>query len=409
MQPTLSNHRSSDEAIAAFAPSDAMQVRVLRSWADLASIKDHWAAMLERSENASIFCSYEWMESWWNAWGESGHLNVLVFEVNGQMFALAPLYIESRKVTGATLEYLSMVGDNSGDSENLDFIVTPGYERECAEAFLRWLEQNPSVDICSFKAMPESSTFGEALLGLLKQREWAVEQWTSPGFYIPLPATFDEYLSRLSSEMRPLLTRYPRRLEKRFAVKYVQVTDEKDLPKYLDALFSLHQKRWEKAGEPGAFSEQARREFYVALSVALLRRGWLDLWAAELNGQIAAVQYCFHFGNIVSLLQEGFDPQFESEKVGYALRAKMLQDFIDRKFAKYDFLGGADAYKERFGGLPQTYENVEFARPWTRGSLHLGVGRMWGATKRGLKQVLPASLIVWLQTILRGTARHRLL
>jgi len=199
MQPTLSNHRSSDEAIAAFAPSDAMQVRVLRSWADLASIKDHWAAMLERSENASIFCSYEWMESWWNAWGESGHLNVLVFEVNGQMFALAPLYIESRKVTGATLEYLSMVGDNSGDSENLDFIVTPGYERECAEAFLRWLEQNPSVDICSFKAMPESSTFGEALLGLLKQREWAVEQWTSPGFYIPLPATFDEYLSRLSS------------------------------------------------------------------------------------------------------------------------------------------------------------------------------------------------------------------
>jgi len=386
-----------------------MQVRVVRSWADLGPIKDYWRALLAQSENASVFCTPEWMESWWTAWGSTGRLRVLVFETDGQPVGLAPLYVETREMPGATLECLTMVGDNSGDSENLDFIVTAGYERQCAEAFLQWLEQNPSVDICSFKAMPESSRFGEALFALLKKRGWAVEQWTSPGFYIPLPATFDEYLSGLSSEMRPLLTRYPRRLEKRFTVKYVQVTDEKDLPKYLDALFSLHQKRWEKVGEPGAFSDEARRKFYAALSVALLRRGWLDLWAAELNDQIAAVQYCFHFGEVVSLLQEGFDPQFESEKVGYALRARMLQDFIGRRFAKYDFLGGADAYKERFGGLPQSYENIEFARPWTRGSLNLRVGQIWGSTKRGLKQVLPASLVVWLQTTLRGVGRHRLL
>lgn len=410
MQVIVSNSQSSVQGrVAAIPPADTMQIRVLQSWEELADIQKAWDAILGEWGNANIFCTPEWMNAWWKAWGAEGRLRFLVFEMSGQIVALAPLYLERKELPGTTLEYLSMVGDNSGDSENLEFIVKPGYESQCAERFLQWLEEDPSIDICSLKAMPESSVFGAALFALLKQREWAVERWTTPGFYIPLPATFEEYLSRLASDMRPLLTRYPRRLEKRFAVKYVQVTDEKDLPKYLDALFTLHQKRWEKAGHPGAFSEPARRQFYAVLSAELLRKGWLDLWAIELDGQIAAVQYCFHFRGVVSLLQEGFDPQFESEKVGYALRARMLQDLISRKFASYDFLGGSDAYKERFGGSPQTYENIEFARPWTRGSLHLRFVQIWGTTKRSLKQALPAGLVLWLQTILKSGTRLRLL
>jgi len=62
------------------------------------------------------------------------------------------------------------------------------------------------------------------------------------------------------------------------------------------------------------------------------------------------------------ILQEGFDPDFAADKVGYALRAAMLQHFI-RLGISGRFSRGPVAAKRDWGAEPGRYLSLCFARP----------------------------------------------
>ena len=181
----------------------------------------------------------------------------------------------------------------------------------------------------------------------------------------------------------------------RRTIKYgiFRCDDPLQVPACLEALFTLHQKRWVEIGEPGAFAEPRRREFYAQLSERLLCRGWLDFWLLEMDGAIVAAQFCFHYGDTVSLLQEGFEPKFAAEKVGYALRAKMFQSIIEAGFKKYDFLGGDDPHKAKFGAAATSYLHLSFAKPRSWGHSYVKYQQEVTGLKGWIKEhVSPAAL-----------------
>ena len=97
-------------------------------------------------------------------------------------------------------------------------------------------------------------------------------------------------------------------------------------------------------------------------------------WSSGRSGwkmKSSPAQFCFRYRDTVSLLQEGFHPKYTAEKVGYALRAHALQEMISTGARRYDFLGGADAYKARFGSTQGKYLNLYFAGPSWKGRLVL--------------------------------------
>jgi CelD/BcsL family acetyltransferase involved in cellulose biosynthesis len=157
----------------------------------------------------------------------------------------------------------------------------------------------------------------------------------------------------------------------------------------LEALFRLHQGRWQSAGQPGSFSSLERREFYNDLSGRLLARGWLELWVLELDQEIAAVQFAFRYKNTVFQLQEGYDCQRSSDRIGYILRAEVLKQLISGKVGIYDFLGGADPYKTRWGAQIGNYRNLQFARSHSIGGTWLQAMESSRRNKQWLRQKLP--------------------
>jgi CelD/BcsL family acetyltransferase involved in cellulose biosynthesis len=62
-------------------------------------------------------------------------------------------------------------------------------------------------------------------------------------------------------------------------------------------------------------------------------------------------------------LQEGFDPDYHSDRVGFILRAQVLRRLIESSVRRYDFMGGQDTSKERWGSIQTRYLNFNFARP----------------------------------------------
>jgi CelD/BcsL family acetyltransferase involved in cellulose biosynthesis len=230
-----------------------------------------------------------------------------------------------------------------------------------------------------------------------------VDSTATPNFIIDLPSTWPQYVSSLDSSFRPLLTRYPRRLQSRFTVKFSRCEDVDDLKAHLQTLFDLHQMRWTGRGETGAFAGNERRDFYSRMAAAFLQRGWLEFWQLELDGETVGAQFCFRYNDTVSLLQEGFHPKYAVEKIGYALKAHLLQEMIRTGAKRYDFLGGADPYKSKFGAHQENYLNLFLAGPSKLGRFYLQVQKQKRGIKAWLKRKLPSGMIA----AVRGHARAR--
>src|SRR5437773_11842234 len=115
----------------------------------------------------------------------------------------------------------------------------------------------------------------------------------------------------------------------------------------------------------------ARQKFYHECARQLLAKRRLEFWVLELEGRIVAAQLGLRHENVVFSLQEGFDPEFSSDSVGYVLRAQVLKRLIAAGVRRYDFLGGTDESKTRWGAVVGSYLNFDFARPFSRGSLPL--------------------------------------
>jgi CelD/BcsL family acetyltransferase involved in cellulose biosynthesis len=211
---------------------------------------------------------------------------------------------------------------------------------------------------------------------------------------ISLPDTWESYLEQtISKKEKTNIGYYTNRLQKHFHVSIAKCDDVKELPAFLATLFGLHQRRWELKGGPGAFTSMERCELYFNMAPNFLERGWLEFWILRLNGKPAAVQYGFRYRNAVYSLQEGFDPEYSSERVGYVLRAHVLKTLIGQGVRRYDFLGGEEASKVRWGAKKTNYADIHFAGSLTRGAIYLRMDQTTRALKSWFRKNLPAPLL----------------
>jgi hypothetical protein len=67
----------------------------------------------------------------------------------------------------------------------------------------------------------------------------------------------------------------------------------------------------------------------------------------------------------------------------------VLKSLISEGVRKYDFLGGTDESKVRWGAVVNNYINLEFAPPFTRGSIHLNLKNWSLGAKIWLRRQLP--------------------
>lgn len=376
-----------------------LSVRVAQNWDELEKFRDAWEGLLAQNSEASIFLTPEWQGCWWRAFGQDRNLWGLLFlDQRQEVVAIAPFYVQQKSLFPFRFNNLRMVGAGSGDSDALDFIVKPGAETMVAETFLDWLRQQPDWGVCSLETFPKNSQVGRHLRTVLGNLGWHLISEDSIHYVIGLPATWQAYIQSLDSQFRPLLTRYPKRLQTRYNdVRIFRCENMQDLASGLETLFELHQMRWTGRGQPGAFASPERRGFYHQMAGAFMRRGWLEFWLLRLGNQTVAAQFCFRFRDTVYLLQEGFHPKYAADKIGYALRAHVLEGMIQSGAKRYDFLGGADPYKLKYGARDEGYMNLQFAGPSRLGRAYLAQRRQARHAKRWLKNLLPEPLLAALQ------------
>ena len=379
----------------------ALQIRVVETLEELEALRPAWEELLASLPQASIFSSWEWLAPWWRAFGDGQRLHVISFQNSSARLAgIAPLSFSTLRSAGFQWKVARLMGDGSKDSDNLDLPVLPEYEEDFVRGLLQHLDgHSRQWDFCEWNTVPENSPLALRLPGHLRERGWTVVTTFTPCTSIPLPNTWDLYLKQLSAKERGKFGIRTRHLENSYEVRYRRCLQVQDLDRDLESLFDLHQQRWESIGRPGSFRSPARRSFYRGLAEILLARDQLEFWLLDLNGKPVAAQFGFRFGTAVYSLQEGFDPAFAKDSVGYVLRAHVLRTLMAKGVRKYDFLGGVTDSKTRWGAQVGRYANFQFARPRTAGSLYLQGKHRIKRAKESLRSYMPSRIWAFLHAL----------
>ena len=178
-------------------------------------LREEWNALLQQSRSDTIFLTWEWASSWWDAYGDGKDLWILLVRRAGRLVGIAPFYrTRSAWKPRPHPPALHLVGDGSGDSDYLDLIAREGEEAEVATAVAEHLAQTTDTwTLLALNEMPADSPFLASFREALARAGFRLREERVPCAVADLPAEWESYVKSLKPRMRSKV----RALVRRFA------------------------------------------------------------------------------------------------------------------------------------------------------------------------------------------------
>ncbi len=330
------------------APAE-IAVRVLDTAEAFAALAPDWNRLHAESALASVFTSWIWQYQWWQIYGREQPLRLLVAREGTEVVGILPLYVQTISVLGVRVRLLRLIG-TGGDTnpDDLAPMLEPRRAERAAAALARAATALADADVLLLTDLPPQGAINGAVERAA--REAGLPSATGlcqPIAFVPLPPTWEEYLRSLSSHHRSGLRYKRNKLVKGHGARFFVWNDAANLDAAFDRLAELHHKRWEASGGSESFASAEYLEFHRRVMKACLPRGWLRLYCLEVDGEIAAMSYCYRFRNTVFSMQSGFDPAKGKLKVGNVLLSHAFEHAIGEGNRVFDFLRGEHDYKEQ--------------------------------------------------------------
>jgi CelD/BcsL family acetyltransferase involved in cellulose biosynthesis len=305
---------------------------------DLAALKAYRADARQKLNWSSVFVLPEWMEVWWAAFGGGAEMRVRTVRYGESAIGIAPLMVRDNTAL--------FIGDTDV-CDYLDFIVTPGREKEFFGIILDDLKEGGIGQLDLAHVRPDSYVI-TVLTPLAESRGYrVVSARENVSLEMDLPPTWDEYLAVLSTKQRHEVRRKLRRLYEEGGVEYHTIAEGVAVPGAMETFFRMFvESRQDKA----AFMTEKMRSFFLALADAMARTGLLKLGVLELDGLPLAEIMCFDYRDCIYLYNSGYDPKYTALSAGLLSKVLAIQDSIDKGRRKFDFLKGAETYKDHLGG-----------------------------------------------------------
>jgi CelD/BcsL family acetyltransferase involved in cellulose biosynthesis len=368
----------------------------------LRSLRGEWHDLFCRCPRTTPFNSWDWLFSWWQAYGGGRQLRVVLVRLDGTLVGIAPLYIGQEKTSLRTpCRVMRFVGDGTFDSDHLGFLIDPSREDEVMRQFEDWLRRSGDWDVLALREIDGDSGLVAAMRDVAARLRLRFRSEESACAMLDLPASYEEFLQARQSRFRTKARSLMRKIDQGEVVFETQC-GAVGLRRTLRSLFDLHQRRWNAVGQPGVFGPRAKRLFYAHFVPRFARNGWLRLYSLRRGQEYVAHQLCFSVAGTTFLLQEGFDVSDPAASFGQMLRAAVVRQLIESGETRYDFLGGFSSHKEDWGARPGKVVHLLIARRNLRALLYFNAPAWRESIAAKAKRVLPEPVLKHLRRA--GTA-----
>ena len=286
----------------------------------------------------SIFVLPAWMEAWWQEFGGGEKPYLLNVIQGGETAGVAPLLIKGKTA--------SLVG-NADVCDYLDFIVTPGLEKDFFKTLLDDLKQRGVVQL-DLGALRPDSTAMTSFVPLAREKGCDVSiKQEDVSVELELPDTYEKYLALLDGKQRHELNRKFRNAAAEGKLNYRIVSDKAELNKTLDDFFKMFtESRHDKA----VFLTTNMVAYFRSLLDAMAGIGLARIGVLDLDTVPVAMVLYFDYRDCIYLYNSGYDPRYESLSAGLLCKVMGIQAGIESGKKVFNFLKGNEIYKYRLGG-----------------------------------------------------------
>jgi CelD/BcsL family acetyltransferase involved in cellulose biosynthesis len=356
-----------------------------------------WSRLLDEASEPEVFLSPEWITAWTRHYGAGREAYLVTArDESGALVGLAPFY--RRRLGPGVLSgprVLAFLGDEGVGSEYLGILA----RKLAEEQFLSALAQEVKGEwaLADLQGLKERHSSSDRLIKVLgAAAPDRIHRERHPCSSVALPGDYESYLTSLPAKFRTTVRYRTNKLVKNFKVRMLRTSQREELDGHLERFFVMHQDRWEAEGHPGSFYNPRKRAFYREVAEGFLRRGWLRFYHLEVDGVIRAAQFGFAFRGVLHSLQEAFDFHFRPQGVGgvgVVLRGMAIRESIAEGLESYDFLGGGEEFKTRWGTTSHYVQRARIGAPGLTGGLaYLGTARLRDS-KLWIREHLPKRLV----------------
>lgn len=287
-----------------------------------------------------LFTSPAWIKTWWDTFGGVSESYLLSLWHQEEPIGLAPLMRlgnEAKFVGSPDL------------CDYFDFILSPGREALFFSLLVNHLRSQGFTHLHLGPVREDSSVMSELIpVASNLQCSFTVER-EDVSLELQLPATWDEFLLSLRGKERHEIRRKLRRLKEIPGIQFRLIEDIQEIQSSIETFLMLFRmSRPDKA----SFMTPVRSHFFRSLAQSLAKLKVLKLFFVEVDAVPAAAALCFQYQSSMYLYNSGYDPQFRSLSAGLLDKVFSIQESILRGLRTYDFLRGAEPYKDRLGGKP---------------------------------------------------------
>ena len=321
-----------------------MHLEKLLTTDQLLAIKPEWEALSRRSVYGSVFTSPAWIYPYIEV-HQPHNIAVLAVRDDANMLrAVLPLTKKRFKLLPIPgLNYYAHLGG----ADYHDIMIEHGYEQDVMPCLTQWLHTGKDR-LKNVIDLDHVSYFGTTTKEQLLMFDFGIRypRLNLPSSYLALSQPQGDTPSQHASIVKKA-AQYERQLRRSYPSTLIELADDSNCERVLDALFELHQQRWQTKGKRGVMSGDDTQQFMRICSRELLANGWLKLTYIQTD-KIIAVIYCISFQGVSSYYISGIDPDYGKYSLGTILMANSIKQAIADGDTTYDMLKGGEAYKDRW-------------------------------------------------------------
>ncbi|MFK5892818.1 MAG: GNAT family N-acetyltransferase [Pseudomonadota bacterium] len=326
--------------------------KILSKKNQLIHIKALWNDLNCQCNNNNLFTSFAWIENWLNIFQKNDwQLYVITIYYQNNLISIAPFYIQNNnKYFQKSTLYIIGQGEpeiSEVASEYIDILINKDFENEVIDGLIEKINAL-KVDEISFRAV----LFNSNLIKLVKKSYYYTPCYKHLRYIIECN---NWSVEQLSKNTRSRYKRSINQLNKKKAVFCWLKSD-----RFFNAfskLTDLHQKRWQKRGQLGAFYHQN----FIAFHKNLLTNNQINrvrMSAILVDEQPIIINYYLADETTLYFYQTGWNEEkYANFSLGLALHIWSIEHC---EHLNYDLMMGnvVNSYKSKFSNSKQKMENI---------------------------------------------------
>ena len=356
------------------------RAQIFHSWDLPPTLREEWELAANAFGDRGIFLSPGWFQTWWGAFGKTGHLFIAVLHCGDRLKGIFPCWVTSD-------------GELSGLANEVyfDFLLDDQDREETVDRFMQLLRRT-GVAHASLPSLSRFEGNGAILLKSLKRTHFPFWTWAySFGAIVDVScATWEEVEGSFQSKLRNNLKKGRRRAEKEGKLTFEEVRGRESVERLLEDAFAVEASGW-KAKEGTAIAQsQEKLDWYRDISKWAAERGLLRIYLLRLDGQLIAFDLALQSGRTIFALKTGYDENIATRfSAGNVMRSEVLKLlWASPEISQYDFLGPTYPWKVEWtqvsGELIDVFVYPKSVVGWTRYILKSG----WKHPVKNAKRLL---------------------